>query len=65
MTTPHLKGFAAMDPALRLECARKGGAAQKAESRSFYRDRELAARAGRKGGAASNGGGRRKASTDA
>jgi len=47
-----------MDPARRLEIARKGGASVPGEKRSFARDRDLAANAGRKGGSSSAGGGR-------
>jgi general stress protein YciG len=45
------RGFAAMDPALRREIARKGGRSVPARKRSFARDPALAAEAGRKGGA--------------
>jgi len=44
------RGFAAMDPARRREIASKGGQSVKAENRSFSKDRELAATAGKKGG---------------
>ncbi|OJU10657.1 MAG: stress-induced protein [Caulobacterales bacterium 68-7] len=47
-----------MDPARRREIARKGGASVPGEKRSFARDRDLAANAGRKGGSSSRGGGR-------
>jgi general stress protein YciG len=47
-----------MSPERRLEIARKGGASVPGEKRSFAKDRELAATAGRKGGEASRGGGR-------
>lgn len=50
------RGFGAMDPERVREIARIGGAAQKPENRSFSRNRELAASAGRKGGEASRGG---------
>jgi general stress protein YciG len=53
------RGFAAMDPERRREIARRGGASVPSEKRSFAQDRGLAADAGRKGGAASRGGGRR------
>jgi len=53
------RGFAAMDPERRREIARRGGASVPSEKRSFAQDRSLAADAGRKGGAASRGGGRR------
>ncbi len=52
------RGFAAMDPERRREIARKGGASVPSEKRSFAKDRDLAAQAGRKGGEASRGGGR-------
>lgn len=52
------RGFAAMDPDRRREIARKGGASVPGEKRSFTRDRDLAANAGRKGGSSSRGGGR-------
>ncbi|HEY2662542.1 MAG TPA: general stress protein [Caulobacteraceae bacterium] len=64
-TTPQSKpahrGFAAMDKARQREIARKGGASVPDEKRSFSQDRDLAAAAGRKGGEASHGGGRRRA----
>lgn len=44
------RGFAAMDPETRRAIARKGGASVRPENRSFAKDRDLAARAGRKGG---------------
>jgi len=53
------RGFAAMSPAKRKEIARKGGASVPAEKRSFSKDKDLAAAAGRKGGEASRGGGRK------
>ena len=52
------RGFAAMNPDRRREIARKGGASVPSEKRSFAKDRDLAAAAGRKGGEASRGGGR-------
>jgi general stress protein YciG len=54
------RGFAAMDPDRQREIARKGGASVPDEKRSFSQDRQMAAEAGRKGGQASHGGGRRK-----
>lgn len=54
------RGFAVMDPEKRRAIARKGGASVKAENRSFSKDHELAASAGRKGGETSRGGGRAK-----
>ena len=41
------RGFAAMDPERRKEIASKGGRSVKAENRSFSKDRELAATAGK------------------
>lgn len=52
------RGFAAMNPERRREIARKGGASVPGEKRSFAKDRDLAASAGRKGGESSRGGGR-------
>jgi hypothetical protein len=49
-TTKQRRGFAAMDPARRREIASKGGQSVKAENRSFSKNRELAATAGKKGG---------------
>jgi len=49
---PQHRGFAAMPPERRLEIARKGGASVPADKRSFAKDRDLAASAGRKGGEA-------------
>ncbi|MDX5331436.1 MAG: general stress protein [Caulobacteraceae bacterium] len=54
------RGFAAMNPERRREIARKGGASVPGEKRSFAKDRDFAASAGRKGGEASRGGGRGK-----
>ncbi|HEY5107031.1 MAG TPA: KGG domain-containing protein [Caulobacteraceae bacterium] len=59
---PSRRGFAAMEPDRRKEIARRGGASVPSEKRSFAQNRDLAANAGRKGGAASRGGGRRPAS---
>jgi general stress protein YciG len=56
------RGFAAMDPERRREIAKRGGASVPGEKRSFAQNRDLAADAGRKGGAASRGGGRRPGS---
>lgn len=47
------RGFAALSPERRQEMARKGGQSVPAEKRTFAKDREHAARAGRKGGRAS------------
>lgn len=49
------RGFASMDDEKQREAARKGGASVPAEERSFSKDRELAAEAGRKGGESSGG----------
>lgn len=57
------RGFAAMDPEKRREIARRGGAAVPADRRSFAQDKDLAAAAGRVGGAASRGGGRKPRET--
>jgi general stress protein YciG len=57
---PARRGFAAMDKDRQREIARKGGASVPDDKRSFSQDRDLAASAGRKGGEASHGGGRRR-----
>jgi uncharacterized protein len=44
------RGFAAMDQAKQREIASKGGQSVPSEKRSFSKDPELAAQAGRKGG---------------
>ena len=44
-----------MSPEKRLEIARKGGQSVKPENRAFAKDKDLAAEAGRKGGAQSPG----------
>jgi general stress protein YciG len=44
------RGFASMSPEKRSEIARKGGKSVPAESRSFSRNTDLAAKAGQKGG---------------
>lgn len=49
------RGFAAMDPAKRKAIAALGGAAVRPDQRSFSKDRDLAANAGAKGGAAGSG----------
>lgn len=54
------RGFAAMDPEKRRAIARKGGQSMPSHLRSFAKDKELAARAGAKGGATSRGGGRKR-----
>jgi general stress protein YciG len=56
------RGFAAMSPEKRREIAKLGGAAVPAERRSFSQAPDLASSAGKKGGHASRGGGRKPAS---
>lgn len=51
-STKAKRGFAAMSPDKRREIAARGGAAVPPEKRSFSQSRELAASAGRIGGAA-------------
>ncbi len=55
------RGFAAMSAEQRTEIARKGGASVPNEKRLFSVRRDVAADAGRKGGKASRGGGRKPA----
>lgn len=55
------RGFAAMSLEKRREIARKGGASVPGHKRSFAKDRDLAASAGRTGGEASRGGERKPA----
>lgn len=50
------RGFASMDDDKQREIASKGGHSVKPEDRSFAKDHELAAEAGRKGGENSHGG---------
>jgi uncharacterized protein len=66
METVHKqkRGFAAMSVERRREIARKGGASVPSEKRSFSKNKELATDAGRKGGAVSRGGGRRRTDDD-
>lgn len=59
MTEKAKRGFAVMSKEQRVAIARKGGASVPAHKRSYSQDRDLAAAAGRKGGEASHGGGRR------
>lgn len=47
------RGFASMDPERRREIARKGGASVPADKRSYFKNRDLAASSGAKGGSAS------------
>ncbi len=56
---PSRRGFAAMDPERLREIASRGGASVPSDKRSFAQNRTLAADAGRKGGSASKGGGRK------
>jgi general stress protein YciG len=49
------RGFASMDQNKQRDIARKGGKSVDPEDRSFSKDRELAAEAGRKGGHESGG----------
>lgn len=49
------RGFASMDEEKQREIARKGGASVPDEERSFSRDHDLAAAAGKKGGQESGG----------
>ena len=44
------RGFASMDKEAQRKVASLGGSSLKPEQRSFFRNRELAAEAGRKGG---------------
>ena len=50
------RGFASMDDEKQRDIARKGGQSVAPEDRSFFKDHELAAEAGRKGGEHSRGG---------
>lgn len=52
------RGFASMTPERRREIAARGGAAVPSEKRSFARNTDLAASAGRTGGQNSRGGGK-------
>jgi general stress protein YciG len=47
---PSPRGFAKLSPERRREIARKGCQSVESQERAFARDRDLAARAGRKGG---------------
>lgn len=49
----HRRGFASMTVEARTAIARLGGSSIAAEDRAFFKDRDLAAAAGRKGGLAS------------
>jgi general stress protein YciG len=55
-TGKQRRGFASMDPDRRREIARKGGASVPGDKRSFFKDRDLTASAGSKGGEKSRGG---------
>lgn len=48
---PKKRGFATLPPERLKEIARKGGAGTAPDKRAFSLNRELAARAGRQGGA--------------
>jgi general stress protein YciG len=52
-SAPKPRGFAAMDPAKQRLIAAKGGASVPDHKRSFSQSRDLAAKAGRAGGEAS------------
>ena len=56
---PSRRGFAAMDPERRREIARRGGASVPSDKAQLRPGPALAANAGRKGGSASRGGGRK------
>jgi general stress protein YciG len=56
------RGFAAMGEDKQREIASKGGSSVDPDDRSFSKDHELAAEAGRKGGQASHGAGGASAS---
>lgn len=61
MTKPKLRrGFACMTPEKRREISTKGGASVPSHKRSFSKDKDLAASAGKKGGENSKGGGRNR-----
>jgi general stress protein YciG len=59
------QGFASMDPDKQRDIASEGGQSVPDEKRSFSRDRELAAEAGREGGLHSHGGNKPGGSQDA
>lgn len=50
-TTPKPRGFAALSPERRKEIARMGGKSIAPDKRAFSKNRELASRAGKIGGA--------------
>jgi general stress protein YciG len=54
------RGFASWTPEKRTEVARLGGSSVPADRRSFSQSKDLASSAGRKGGEASHGGGRKR-----
>ncbi len=60
MTEKPKRGFAAMSRERLAEVSSKGGSAVPAKRRSFAANPELAAKAGKKGGRISRGGGRKK-----
>lgn len=53
------RGFASLSPERRREISKRGGASVQPQNRSFSTNRELASTAGRAGGQASHGGGRK------
>ena len=59
MMEKQYRGFACMSPEQRRAIAAKGGAAVPDDKRSFSQNSKLASDAGRKGGQASHGGGRK------
>jgi uncharacterized protein len=59
------RGFASMDSSKQREISSKGGQSVRPEDRSFAKDRELAVKAGRKGGENSRRGRRPSATTSA
>lgn len=63
MANTQNRGFASMDQDKQREIAAKGGASVPDEKRSFSKDHELAAEAGRKGGENSHGGRQQSASS--
>jgi general stress protein YciG len=58
------RGFASMDEKKQHEVASKGGQSVPDEERSFSKDRELAAEAGKKGGQSRSGSGGSSSSSD-
>ena len=62
LMSTRLRGFASMDPEKQKEIARKGGRAAHAKETAHEWSSDEARVAGRKGGEASHGGGRKKRS---